>query len=266
MRVIFLDMDGVLNSEAFLLKLDVAHRALGHADPVRPKSETTCVCYRLERQVDDEAVGRLNRLIAATGAKVVISSSWRKLLDPAELLAILVNHGFVGEIIGETPRGDEPELRALYEYPQHYYRGYEIGFWLRQHPEVERFVILDDGSDMEMHTHRLVQTDAQEGLLDEHVDLAIAMLTSDDVKIPMPTRGKSLLWDKIGGHVVATVRLPEKLAAAMEMQFETLVYAISEGRWIADASSTLTSTEFDAHAMHAVTCARVRVKIAGPAV
>jgi hypothetical protein len=32
---------------------------------------------------------------------------------------------------------------------------------------------------MEMHMNRLVQTDCQEGLLDEHVDLAIRLLSRD---------------------------------------------------------------------------------------
>lgn len=260
MRVVFLDIDGVLNSEAYLLKIDGQHRALGHTDPTRSKSET-CVCYRLERQIDDDAVARLNRVVAATDAKVVISSSWRKLLEPTELLAILARHGFVGEIIGETPRGDEEELRATYEYPKHHYRGYEIDYWLRQHPEVDRYVILDDGSDMEMHTHRLVQTDAQEGLLDEHADLAIAMLASDDVKIPMPSRGRCLLWDKVGAHVVSTIRLPDALAEITGLWFETLVYSIAEGAWDADASGVQSATEFEAIAAHLAACARIREKI-----
>jgi len=52
-------------------------------------------------------------------------------------------------------------------------------------PEVESFVILDDGSDMEMHKSRLVQTNCEEGLLDEHVDLAIRIV--EDVGIELTT-------------------------------------------------------------------------------
>ena len=164
-------------------------------------------------------------------------------------------------VIGETPRGDEEDLRAMYAYPVHHYRGYEIDFWLRQHPEVDRFVILDDGSDMEMHTHRLVQTDAQEGLLDEHAELAVAMLTSDDVKIPMPTRGRCLHWDKIGAYVVSTIRLPDPVAEITGLYFETLVYSIAEGAWDADGSGVQTATEHDARAAHLRASARVREKI-----
>lgn len=40
-------------------------------------------------------------------------------------------------------------------------------------------MILDDGSDMEMHKNRLVQTDTEEGLLDDHVELAIRVMSWD---------------------------------------------------------------------------------------
>jgi hypothetical protein len=186
-RVIFLDMDGVLNSETFLRKREDEHRALGHTEPSSPKRETTCTCFQFERQVDREAVARLNRLVAETGAKIVISSSWRKLLDPPELLRVLVEHGLVAEIIGETPDGyNDPVMLEVHGHLDCIFRGHEIDAWLRKHPEVDRFVILDDGGDMAMHKNRLVQTDCEEGLLDEHVDLAIRVLSWDGKTIPSP--------------------------------------------------------------------------------
>lgn len=183
--VIFLDLDGVLNSEAFLRKLDAQHRQLGHTDAER--NEHTCVCYALVHQIDRDAVVRLNRLVAETAAKIVISSSWRKLFDPPELHRILSKHGLVAEIIGETPDGyTDPEMLATFGHLERLYRGYEIDLWLRKHPEVDRFVILDDGSDMEMHKNRLVQTDFEEGLLDDHVDLAIRVMSWDGKTVPSP--------------------------------------------------------------------------------
>lgn len=178
MRVIFLDIDGVLNSEAFLRELDVEHRELGHHD--------LCECYRLEHQIDRDAVARLNHLIAETGAKIVISSSWRRLLDPPELRRVLGEYGLVAEIIGETPDGHDDEMRAAYEFPDQLFRGNEIDFWLKAHPEVDRFVILDDCSDMAMHGSRLVQTDAQVGLTDEDVELAIRVMSWDGWIVPGP--------------------------------------------------------------------------------
>jgi hypothetical protein len=186
-RVIFLDVDGVLNSERYALKLEAKHRQLGHTEPASPKRETTCDCFKLYHQIDREAVTRLNRLVAATDAKIVVSSTWRKLFDPPDLRWILEEHGFVGEIVGETPDGhDEPEMVTVYGHLERMYRGYEIDFWLRKHPEVDRFVILDDGSDMAMHGSRLVQTDYDDGLCDEHVELAIRVMAWDGTSQPSP--------------------------------------------------------------------------------
>ena len=159
-RIVFLDIDGVLNSKRF-------HR---ERDEACPESEST---YDLDWQLDCVAVARLNRLIAATEAKIVISSSWRTLLDPSELKRILVEHGLLAEIIGATPH-KAPEMLA--RYGSFNVRGHEIDYWLRKHPDVDRFVILDDDADMDMHSNRLVQTDCAEGLLDEHVELAIRMM------------------------------------------------------------------------------------------
>ena len=144
MRVVFLDIDGVLNSEAFNRKLGDQHRQL---DPAHE-----CMCYRHDQMIDRDAVARLNRLVAKTGSKIVISSSWRKLLDPPELHRVLVARGLIAEIIGETPDGhNDSDMLATFGHIDRIFRGHEIDLWLRQHPEVDRFVILDDGSDMEMH-------------------------------------------------------------------------------------------------------------------
>src|SRR5579863_1418723 len=133
MRVIFLDIDGVLNSEVFSHKVEAQHKALGH--------DTSCTCLRVENQIDPDAMARLNRLAAATNAKIVISSSWRKLFDEAELHQTLIKHGLVAEIVGATPNGHkEPEMLEVYGHLERMYRGYEIDFWLRKHPEIDRFV------------------------------------------------------------------------------------------------------------------------------
>lgn len=183
--MIFLDIDGVLNSETFGRSLEDKHRQLGHDEPSRPKRDTTCDCFKLFNQIDRDAVGRLNRLVAETGSKVVISSSWRRLFDPPELHRILSEHGLVAEIIGETPyafaEGIREDMRLEYGAGgERLFRGHEIDYWLRyQGEDVKRFVILDDCSDMVMHMSRLVQTDPEVGLTDEDVDLAIRVMSWD---------------------------------------------------------------------------------------
>lgn len=191
MRVIFLDVDGVLNSEAYGRKLEDRHRELGHTEP-SPEGKTTCDCFKLSNQIDRDAVARLNRLVAASEAKIVISSSWRKLFDPPELRRILSEHGLVAEIIGETP--DAWDETARFDMKMEYgndgdrlFRGHEIDYWLRYTgKDVDRFMILDDGSDMAMHRNRLVQTDPEIGLCDEDVELAIRVMSWDGKTIPSP--------------------------------------------------------------------------------
>ena len=114
-HVVFLDIDGVLNSEAYARKLEERHRALGHEEPSCPKRETTCDCFKLYHQIDRNAVARVNRIVAATSAQIVIFSTWRKLFDLPELERILVEHGLVAEIIGATPDGHaEPEMLEVF--------------------------------------------------------------------------------------------------------------------------------------------------------
>jgi len=150
MRIIFLDIDGVLNSAAF------AHEHTEHWERLAGSA------------VDPVACQRLNRLIAATNVKVVISSSWRILLSIVEIERILRAGGCDFEIIGVTPR-----LGTR--------RGNEIQRWLNECEKsgnwrVESFVIFDDDADMEHLLPRLVQTDWDFGLQDVHVDRAIAIL------------------------------------------------------------------------------------------
>lgn len=71
MKVIFLDVDGVLN------------RAFPRQTPIRP-----------------ECVARLRRIIDATGARICLSSSWRHLEDWEELL---FKAGVPRVFCGQTP-------------------------------------------------------------------------------------------------------------------------------------------------------------------
>jgi hypothetical protein len=143
MRIIFLDFDGVLNSRRFF-----ATRPPDGAD---------------DEALDPTAVARVNRIVERTGARVVVSSSWR-LSDPVErIVAILRQHGFAGEVVGTTP-----VLAGS--------RGREIRAWLRASRGITSYVILDDATDMD-GLGRHVLTRAEDGLLDEHVELACRLLS-----------------------------------------------------------------------------------------
>lgn len=110
MLLIFLDFDGVLNSVPFMERLQERLQAEGKPLATR-------------YTIDPVAVELLNGLIEETGAKVVVSSSWRKLFDVPELQAILVEQGFRGNIVDVTPDlSREPVTRSN----QKHERGHEI--------------------------------------------------------------------------------------------------------------------------------------------
>ena len=154
MRVIFLDFDGVLNGAVS----DAAR------DPGLPWG--TEVWY--SEQLDADKVERLNAIVDATGAVVVLSTSWRKALPTEKLRRLLQAKGFKGFILGTTPSLDRDSDGGWR------YRAHEIEQWVRA-AGVSDFVILDD---LPMHhlSSRLVQTSDIHGLLDEHVEAAIRML------------------------------------------------------------------------------------------
>lgn len=168
MKIIFLDMDGVLNHHDFLF--DVGK----HADS------------GWSYMIDPEAVARLDRIVRATGAKVVLSSSWRYSFASAEGLAnlegMLRDKGFSGTIIDRTPLSSELHDDVLYgmitpktEYTR---RNFEVAAWLRKY-QVDAFVILDDEGDWPSFPKEFVKTSWATGLLDEHVEKAIAILKGE---------------------------------------------------------------------------------------
>ncbi len=163
-KVVFLDFDGVINSDRWFDKFQREGSLLVH------------IAHEANA-IDPEAVERLNRLLDATGAVCVLSTSWRHGYPVARLVEFLRSRGFRGEVIGRTPMSNEvdtEEWKRL-ETCEHE-RGLEIATWLRSHPEVAAYVVLDDcpvGLDAE---ERRIATTFAEGLTDEHVERAIEML------------------------------------------------------------------------------------------
>lgn len=139
--IIFLDIDGVLTN--FATKYRVG-------DPL-------CVAC-------------LNRITEATGAVIVVSSSWR---GHPDIAGILSGWGVTGEVIGITPSLSHLRASGIAVSAQ---RGQEIYQWIVKN-EFDGFcAILDDDKDMWPVMDRLVQTDTQLGLQDTDADKAIALL------------------------------------------------------------------------------------------
>lgn len=145
-RVLFLDIDGVLNSEAWFAR----QRGRG----------LTIISNRAEL-LDPAAVAQLNRVVEATGCKVVLSSSWRLHQRLLEVQDWLQQAGFIGQLHDRTPSTG--------------HRGEEIGAWLGRSP-CDRYAIVDDEPDLTWHEGRWVPTTYSEGLTAALADRLIALL------------------------------------------------------------------------------------------
>ena len=151
-KLIFLDVDGVLNNEEVF-----RNRPSKYTDPG--------IIF------DDECVKRLNRIIKETDAKLVLSSTWRLYKGHRDALYDVNYSGIKGEFIGETPD-------LIYDISRETCRGMEIEEWLNNHWDggTCRFIILDDDNDMDPYMNHLIQTRFEVGLTDEIVEKAINAL------------------------------------------------------------------------------------------
>lgn len=161
-KVVFLDIDGVLNTDSGGSK------------------------------IEERFVKRLAHIVEETGAEIILSSSWRlcyaRCIDPAQdytddgvalLLEMLEKYQLC--IAGMTP-----DLAS-----GAYARPLEIRAWLQEQADTERFVILDDETfwvwnwlaDYFVCTAHLNENNKYEyGLTDEDVEKAIEILNRPLIK------------------------------------------------------------------------------------
>lgn len=135
-KIIFLDFDGVIT---------------------HPKSKW---------QIDPNKLDLIVKIIQATSATIVVSSSWKRCKDLESFKYIYLkglNPLFVKSVIDLTPN-----ISSC--------RGEEIQEYLNLH-EVDSYVILDDDSDMlESQLLNFVQTDTYFGISEREVDICIDLL------------------------------------------------------------------------------------------
>jgi len=153
-KIIFLDIDGVLNSEQSCIYYNRRSN--------EGKSHT------LECEFCPINMSNLNYIMEnVSNTEIVISSTWRAFHKIAELQDILTKNGFLfaDTIIGATPRLNVD-------------RGLEIQSWIDAYgaSEIEKFVIIDDNDDMMHLKDSLVQTDVAIGLTIKDADLIIKEL------------------------------------------------------------------------------------------
>lgn len=187
LKIIFLDVDGVLNGYNYW-------NTLGWRIACVTKSERIRSWYRNITDpcgVHENKVKRLARIVKATHAKVVMSSSWRfgwwntpyeeQYKDQRKLTDLLKKYNI--EVIDITPCSREGK------------RDKEILSWLSKHEnEVDRFIILDDENSLlrafddderfiqtvSVHKRVMIWSHCSEdiGLKRKHVRKAIKVLNS----------------------------------------------------------------------------------------
>ena len=147
MKTLFLDFDGVLNSDKSWNK------------------------YRPEtwKHIDPDAMANLREILEAVpDLKIVISSTWRRMMTIDEFRKFLSKWGISEEVVIDyTPNG---------KHLSDDIRGHEIAGWLTLHPNVTKFVILDDDNDMDELMDNLIQTDHKIGLTEKDVKRVVDKL------------------------------------------------------------------------------------------
>lgn len=163
MKVIFLDIDGVLNCST---------------------SKSRCiddVCGVIHG-IDSDKVKRLAKIVEATGAQIVLSSDWKDgwskyyTSQKPSHAKYLDNHLYKkGKL---TIKDKTPNT-----HKGSWFRGSEILAYLRMHQDIENYVILDDTffddfANKEIEEH-LVLTNREVGLTDGDVNDAIKILLGE---------------------------------------------------------------------------------------
>jgi len=143
MKVAFLDVDGVLNTNRTCIAYG------GYARN----------CEQIER-LDPVAIGLIKNICNAAGASIVLSSVWRKHADWVEF----------------GPKTGLPVIDRTKSLCSGI-RGEEIEEWLERHPEVTHYAIIDDSSDLlSHHFGRFVKTSFKDGFTWQHAEQLAKLL------------------------------------------------------------------------------------------
>ena len=119
MKTIFLDIDGICNHNAWY------------------KSQTYYDKKYLDPDIDPKVIERLNKLTNSKDVKIVISSSWK------------LSSGCFGRLerVGLDNIVDITPNMMFNVHAEQYCRGLEIQAYLDIHPEIDKYLILDDIND-----------------------------------------------------------------------------------------------------------------------
>jgi hypothetical protein len=148
MKILFLDIDGVLNTISFMME------------------NPTCDILELDKIIN------LNKIINNTGCKIVVSSNWRVAgidCDSLYYKALLNTDKDIGKnIINATI-----DITPIVDYITPRWR--EINLWLNCN-NYDKFIILEDQWDMDILNPYTVICDCRTGLTNNLTNKAINLL------------------------------------------------------------------------------------------
>lgn len=164
MKILFLDVDGVLNSQETFQRNHDAWLASGELEK-HPKVHGWPMGH-----LDSELISRLNTVCAKTDCHIVLSSAWRIIAELPDFRGWLTQKGFkYSEKIIDRTANLSVDNR----------RGAEIQDWIDKNKEkVSLYAIVDDDSFdiVPVHPNNFVHTSFMEGLQDPQVDMLVNML------------------------------------------------------------------------------------------
>ncbi len=147
--IIFLDIDGVLNSKSHLIEIYNKYK--------RPFSG-------YDYPFDEVCINYLKRIIELTDSQIVITSSWRKDVEGRNKIeSILKEYNLDGYLLGYTPVLNQK-------------RGIEIETFLNSLDYNPNFIILDDDSDMGNLIEHLIKIDSNVGLNEDDLNKGVKKL------------------------------------------------------------------------------------------
>lgn len=155
MKILFLDIDGVLNSSLWYGK----RRSL-----LAPPRKTI---EQMIYEIDPDALARLKRIVESTGCELVISSTWRRIYSMVQFRETFTHLGWP-----KAPFADKTPVL------QQGFRGDEVRAWLNtigKILDVERYCCVDDSDDFHPDNY-LFRTSHSTGLTDEVADSIIKFL------------------------------------------------------------------------------------------
>jgi hypothetical protein len=130
MKVIFLDIDGVLVTGDYWKQLELENKTARDEDH--------------HHLFSPSCVANLEKLIEETDAKIIVSSTWRWLGED-KLIEIFKRRGVTGDIIGITSL-ERMKENGIYSGES---RGRQIQEYIEENKDdIENYVIIDDDSDM----------------------------------------------------------------------------------------------------------------------